>query len=144
MSMVFITIFERGGFMNKRESLENILRSVTLSGTIEQYIKILDDESPFEFKMVCADGREYSVAMGSSVKNLSSYVDKRIKVFGLLNKSNNKLIVQKIVLQNSNEEENKTIELDYHRRRKLINKIARTVNELVIIPIAILAVLVAS
>jgi hypothetical protein len=127
----------------ERKNLDNVLTSASLLGTIEQYIKILHDGPP-EFKLVCPDGNEYLIIPTSSLKeSLQQYSGKKVKVFGMLNRSNNTLLLQKIFIKDLNEDQNNMIDLQVYKRRQLLKKIARTVNELVIIPIAVLAVLAA-
>ena len=126
----------------EKNNLEHILSPINTTGTLVPWIKVLEDGSSSEFKLVGHDGREYFVMSTSNVKeSLPQYAWKEVKVIGVLNQSNRNLFPQKIFPKNSNDETNNIINWEITKRRNLIKNVAKKVNELVIIPIAVLAVL---
>lgn len=122
--------------------VENVLTPITISGVVVPWEKTINDKTSIEYKLACANGTDYMILSRSEVENiLPLYSWKNVKIVGLLNESKMILIPQKIFPKGSDGEPSNVIDLSRWKipglRKKLMNKL----NDFVIIPAAVLAVL---
>jgi hypothetical protein len=126
----------------KNTNLEKKLTSIRLTGTIEPFVSLLSEKNEMEYKFVTRDGCDYIIQASVSVKaSLDQFVWQEVDAIGLLNSADGIFMLQKIIPKNSNHETENMIQLDVYKRKNVIKKIAKKVNDLVIIPLAVLAVL---
>ena len=122
---------------------ENILTPVTLNGVVVPWVKVLSDGRHSDYRLACASGVEYFIVADQEWKEvLSQYCWEEVKVKGLLNISNLTLIPQKIFPKGPTGERDNIIDLATGKSRELIKKLTKNVNDLVLIPAAVLAVMI--
>ncbi|HEY8270040.1 MAG TPA: hypothetical protein VIG33_04080 [Pseudobdellovibrionaceae bacterium] len=123
-------------------SMENILTPVNLSGIIVPWNKALGSGRESDFKLVCSNGHEYFMAADSEWRQtLPTYCWEEVKVIGLLNLSNMTLIPQKIFPKGPRGEMENLVALARGRGQVLARKLVKNINDLVIVPAAIWAVM---
>ena len=121
---------------------ENRLSPITISGVIVPWEKTLSDGSHSEYKLACGNGTEYLIVENSEVRNiLPLYCWKEVKIVGLLNKSNMTLIPQKVFPRGPDGESSNVIDFSLWKNQNLRRKVLNKINELVVIPAAVFAVL---
>ncbi len=119
---------------------ENILTSATLSGVLTPWAKKLTGGRTSNYKLISHSGVEYFIVAGDEWREvLSTYCWEEVKVIGLLNVSNMMLIPQKIYPKGPTGEN--AIDSASWKRREFFKKLVRSVNDLVVIPAAVYAVL---
>lgn len=124
--------------------VENVLRPATLSGVIVPWTEDIKDGRESDYKLVCKDGREYFFVTDSYWESvLSWYSWDDVTVKGLLNTDKMTLIPQKIFPKGPTAENDNVIDLVVSKTRGVIKKIGKNLNELVIIPAGLLAVMMA-
>lgn len=124
------------------KNLENRLTPITISGVVVPWEKTANNRTYFEYKLACDNGAEYLILSNTEVGDLLPlYCWRQVRVIGLLNESSQILIPQKVFPKGPGGEPSNVIDLsrwkDQNIKRKVINKI----NEFVVIPAAVLAVL---
>jgi hypothetical protein len=123
---------------------ENILTPVKLRGVVVPWIKALSGGRESEFKLVCASGLEYFFVTDPELKNvLSKYIWEEVKVIGLFNISNMTLIPQKVFPKGPRGEMENVIDLAAWKSRDLVKKLVKNVNDIVVVPGVVLAVITA-
>lgn len=121
---------------------ENRLSPITVSGVIAPWEKKLSDGSRSEYKLACGNGTEYLIFENSKVRDvLPLYCWKEVKIVGLLNKSRMELIPQNILPQGSDGESSNVVDFSLWKDKNLRRKVLNKINELVVIPVAVFAVL---
>jgi len=121
---------------------ENRLSPIIISGVIVPWEKTLSDGSRSEYKLACGNGTEYLILENSEVRDvLPLYCWKEVKIVGLLNKSNMTLIPQKVFPQGPGGESSNVIDFSLWKNQNLKRKVLNKINELVVIPAAVFAVL---
>lgn len=150
--MKAITTFKAKGFEEKQSPpvlersqgyTENILKPVTLSGVISPWNKSLDGGRRSDYKLVSYSGLEYFIVADSEWRDvLSRYCWEEVKVIGLLNVSNMTLIPQKVYPKGPTGEKENVIDLAAWKSKSLVKKLIRNVNDLVVVPAAVWAVMV--
>ena len=120
---------------------ENVLKPVTLSGVVVPWDKELSPTRNSEYKLVCTSGLEYFIVANDEWRGvLSWYSWEDVNIVGLLNSTNLTLIPQRVFPKGPKGEKENVIELALWKSRKAIKKITKNVNDLVLIPAAVLAV----
>ncbi len=121
---------------------ENILTPVTLSGVIAPWTKSLNGGRTSDYKLISYSGLEYFIVADNEWREiLSKYCWEDVKVIGLLNTSNMTLIPQKVYPKGPTGEN--VINLASWKSKELVKKIVKNVNDLVVIPAAVWAVMAA-
>lgn len=112
----------------------HFLSPIALVGTI------VPDQT--HFKLVCAGGVEYVIDDNSKARAmLPIYCWKEVKIVGLLNNTNQTLIPQKVFPKGPDGESSNVIDLPLWQSQNLKRKVLNKINELVVVPAAVLAVL---
>jgi len=122
--------------------VENILTPVSLSGVVIPWSKALNSGRNADFKLVCSSGLEYFIVADSEWRDvLSSYSWEEVKVIGLLNVSYMTIIPQKVFPKGPTGEKENVIDLAVWKSREFAKKLVKNVNNLVLIPAAVCAVM---
>lgn len=120
---------------------DNVLTSVTLTGVITPWNNGASTTRLSEYKLVCMSGLEYFLVADDEWRGvLSWYSWEEVKIVGLLNTSNLTLIPQRVFPKGPKGEKESVIDLALWKSREAIVKIAKNLNELVLVPAAVLAV----
>lgn len=120
---------------------ENVLTPVTLSGVVVPWDKQVSATRNSEYKLVCTSGLEYFLVVNEEWRGvLSWYSWEEVKVVGLLNASNSTLIPQRVFPRGPKGEKENVIDLALWKSREAVKKITKNVNDLVLVPAAVLAV----
>lgn len=148
--MKTITTFKARGFEEKKSHPvlersqgyeENILKPVTLSGVVAPWNKSLGGGRTSDYKLVSDSGLEYFIVADSEWRDvLSRYCWEEVKVIGLLNVSNMTLIPQKVYPKGPTGEKENVIDLAAWKSKALVKKLIKNVNDLVVVPAAVWAV----
>lgn len=121
---------------------KNRLSPITISGVIVPWEKTLSDTSRSEYKLACGNGTEYLILENSEVRDvLPLYRWREVKIVGLLNKSDMTLIPQKVFPQGPDGESSNVIDFSLWKNQNFKRKVLNKINELVVIPAAVFAVL---
>jgi hypothetical protein len=124
-----------------REYAENVLTPVTLTGVVVPWDKDVSPNPNSEYKLVCTSGPEYFLVTNDEWRSvLSWYSWEEVKIAGLLNTANLTVIPQRVFPKGPKGEKDNVIDLALWKSREAIKKIAKNVNELVLVPAAVLAV----
>ena len=122
--------------------VENILTPISLSGVVIPWSKELREGQNSDFKLVCSSGLEYFIVADSEWRDiLSWYSWEEVKVIGLLNVSNMTIIPQKVFPKGPTGEKENVIDLAAWKSREFVKKLVKNVNDLVLIPAAVCAVM---
>lgn len=122
---------------------KNVLRPVTLSGVLTPWNKSWGGGQTTDHKLISYSGIEYFIVADSEWREvLSRYCWEEVKVIGLLNVSNMTLIPQKVYPKGPTGQKEKVIDLAAWKNNSLIKKLIRNVNDLVVVPAAVWAVMV--
>lgn len=125
-----------------RRYVENILTPISLSGVVIPWSKELREGQNSDFKLVCSSGLEYFIVADSEWRDvLSWYSWEEVKVIGLLNVSNMTIIPQKVFPKRPTGEKENVIDLAAWKSREFVKKLVKNVNDLVLIPAAVCAVM---
>jgi len=136
------TIFKKS---KKEGYVENILTPVTLSGVVVPWKKRVRGNQESSYKLVCSTGAEYFILADSEFKGvLSWYCWDEVRVVGLLNLANMTLIPQKVFPKGPRGEMENVIDLFAFKGRNFIKKMTKNINDLVLVPAALLAVMSAA
>lgn len=120
---------------------ENVLTPVTLSGVVVPWDKEVSATRNSEYKLVCTSGLEYFLVVNDEWRGvLSWYSWEEVKIVGLLNASNSTLIPQRVFPRGPKGEKENVIDIALWKSREAIKKITKNVNDLVLVPAAVLAV----
>lgn len=120
---------------------ENVLTPVTLSGVVVPWNRAVSSTRSSEYKLVCTSGLEYFLVANDEWRGvLSWYSWEEVKVVGLLNAANLTLIPQKVFPKGPKGEKENVIDLALWKGREAVKKIAKNMNDLVLVPAAVLAV----
>lgn len=120
---------------------ENVLTPVMLSGVVVPWDKKVSTTQNSEYKLVCTSGLEYFLVANDEWRSvLSWYSWKEVKIVGLLNTANLTLIPQRVFPKGPKGEKENVIDLALWKSREAIKKITKNVNDLVLVPAAVLAV----
>lgn len=121
-----------------------VLTPVTLSGVIVPWSEKITDSRELEYKLVCEAGQEYFFIANPYWKSVLSWHSwDEVKVKGLLNSANMTIVPQKIYPKGPTVENENVIDLAASRAKKVFKKIGRNINDLVIIPAGLLAMMMA-
>lgn len=113
-----------------RESI-NPLSPISIVGIIEPCEQL--------YKLIDGEGIEHLIVSSSRVDNvLRLYCGKEVKIIGLQNKSDGTLIPQKVL---PSDPSSKVIDLSLWKNKKFKRSVLNKINEFVVIPLAVLAVL---
>lgn len=122
--------------------VENILTPISLSGVVIPWSKALSGGRNSDFKLVCSSGLEYFIVADSEWRDvLSWYSWEEVKVIGLLNVSNMTIIPQNVFPKRPTGEKENVIDLVTWKSREFVKKLVKNVNDLVLIPAAVCAVM---
>ena len=123
---------------------ESVLTPISLTGVVVPWTKGLSGGRESEFKLVCSSGLEYFFVVDPEWKDvLSQYSWEEVKVIGLLNIANMTLIPQKVFPKGLRGEMENVIDLAAWKGRDLVKKLVKNVNDLVVVPGVVLAVMTA-
>ena len=140
----------KGKYQNEQHPLknptrgysENILTPVTLSGVVVPWVKTLNDGRDSDYKLACASGIEYFIVADQEWREvLAQYCWEDVKVKGLLNVSNLTLIPQRVFPKGPTGERENVIDLAAWKGRDFVKKLTKNVNDLVLIPAAVIAIM---
>jgi hypothetical protein len=121
---------------------ENVLTPVTLSGVVAPWAQSHGGGRTSDYKLISSSGLEYFIVADKQWRRvLSTYCWEEVKVIGLLNVSNMTLIPQKVYPKGPKGEN--VIDLASWKSQKLVKQWVQKVNELVLIPAAVWAVMAA-
>lgn len=121
---------------------ENVLTPVSLTGVVIPWEKGLNGGRNSDYKLVCSSGLEYFIVADREWKEvLSFYRWEEVKVIGLLNVSNMTIIPQKVFPKGPTGEKENMIHLARWKGSEFVKKIAKNLNDLVLVPAAICAVM---
>lgn len=121
---------------------ENNLTPVTVSGVIATWNKSLNSSRTSDYKLMSYSGLQYFIVADNDWREvLSSYCWEDVKVIGLLNASNMTLIPQKVYPKGPTDED--VIDLASWKSKDLVKKMVKNVNDLVVIPTTVWAVMAA-
>jgi hypothetical protein len=124
--------------------VENVLIPVNLAGVVVPWSKSIGREGESQFKLVCTNGREYFFVPDPEWNEvLSGYSWDWVKVIGLLNIQNATIIPQKVYPKYPHEKIKNVIQIADRRGRSLLKKVVKNLNDFVVIPIAVWAMLAA-
>lgn len=124
-----------------RDCSVNILKPVTLSGVVVPWDKELSPNRKSEYKLVCTSGLEYFlVANDEWCSVLSWYSWEDVNIVGLLNTADLTLIPQRVFPKGPKGEKENVIDLALWKSREAMKKMTKNVNELILVPAAVLAV----
>ena len=147
----FITIDHFEDFENKRSdrlakfaqgNVENVLRSVTLSGYIALRAEEKKGVRTSGYKLVCADGQVYFFITDSYWESVLAWHKwENVIVKGLLNTNDMTLIPQKIFPNAPTADNENIIDFVAKKTRGVIKKLGKKINELVIIPAGLLVLM---
>ena len=129
---------------NSSESryIENIFISISLTGKIIPWKKILRGGRKSEFKLVCSNSLDYFFEENSEWHDtLQKYCHQEVCVIGLLNLSDRIIVPQRIFPKGALEDNENVIDLALWRSRKIAKKLMKNVNDLILIPAAVCAVM---
>jgi hypothetical protein len=119
---------------------ENILTPVTLSGVVAPWTENLSGGRTSDYKLISTSGLEYFIVADDEWREvLSTYCWEEVRVIGLLNVSNMTLIPQKVYPKGPMGEN--VIDLASWRRKEIVSKMVQKINDLVVIPTAVWAVM---
>ena len=122
---------------------ENRLTPIEISGVIVPVKNILRNKTHIEYKLKCDHEKAHPIETTSQMRNLLNlYRWKEVRVVGLLNESSGAVIPQKILPKGSDGESSNIIDFNLWKNKKLTRKVINKINDLVIVPSAVLAVLV--
>lgn len=121
---------------------ENALTPVTLSGVIAPWNRSLGQGRASDFKLVAYSGLEYFIVADPEWREvLCRYCWEEVKVIGLLNVSNMTLIPQKVYPKGPTGEKENVIDLAVWKSKELVKKLIKNVNDLVVVPAAVFAMM---
>ncbi|MGZ3745058.1 MAG: hypothetical protein ACXWRE_08855 [Pseudobdellovibrionaceae bacterium] len=121
---------------------ENILTPVNLPGTVVPWSKALSNGRESDFKLMGPDGPEYFIVADAEWRGiLSFYCWEEVQVIGFVNRTNRTLIPQKIFLKGQRGEVESILDLTLEKNRELRKKLIRNLNDLILIPAAVWAML---
>ena len=119
---------------------DNTLTPIKLSGVIIPWVKTLGGSQTSDYKIVCSSGLEYFIIADTEWRGvLSCYSCEEVKIVGLLNSSNMTIIPQKIFPKGPTGEKEDVIDLTAWKGREFVKKLVENVNDLGLIPAAMLA-----
>ncbi len=123
---------------------ENKLMPVNLTGVVVPWFKELRGGRESDFKLVCSSGLEYFFEAESEWKDvLAQYRWEEVRVIGLLNVSNMTLIPQKVFPKGPRGEMNNVVDLATWKSKNLVKKLVKNLNDLVVVPGVVFAVMAA-
>lgn len=118
--------------------MRNKERLVTLTGTVVPWYEGTTRNA--EYKLECETGIRYLfVADEEWRKILSFYKWEEVKVTGLLNPANRTVIPHRVTPKNSDGQRESALDLAFWRSKEAISKLAQNINDLILLPIAVLA-----
>lgn len=121
---------------------ENILTPVTLSGVVAPWTESLSCGRTSDYKLISNSGLEYFIVADDEWREvLSTYCWEEVRVVGLLNVSNMTLIPQKVYPKGPTGEN--VIDLASWKSKEFFKKVVKNINDLVVIPAAVCAVMAA-
>lgn len=123
--------------MNKSK---HSLTPVTLSGIVAPYGKSISSSRNSDYKLIGSSKLEYFLVADDEWREvLSKCCWEEVEVIGLLNVGNMTLIPQKVYPKGTAGEN--VIDMATWKRKEAVKKMVKTLNDLVVIPVAVLAVL---
>lgn len=121
---------------------ENVLTPITLSGIVTLWNLNVDYGEISDYKLISYSGLEYFIIANSEWRRiLSKHRGEQVKLIGLLNISNMTLIPQKIFPKDPSGKKENIIDIAAWKSNEQLAKIAKNVNDFILVPAAILAVL---
>lgn len=125
-----------------RRHVENVLTPVSLSGIVVPWSKAFVGGRNSDFKLTCSSGLDYFIVADSEWREvLSWYQWEKVNVIGLLNVSNMTVIPQKVFPNGPAGDKENVIDLAAWKYRKFLKKLVKHVNELVLVPAALCALM---
>jgi hypothetical protein len=119
---------------------ENILTPVNLSGTLVPSAERPNCEQTSDYKLIGYSGLEYFIISDDEWREvLSTYCWEEVRILGLLNASNMTVIPQKVYPKGPKGEN--IIDLASWKRKEMLRTMIQKVNDFVVIPAAVWAVL---
>jgi hypothetical protein len=117
---------------------QNNLSTVSLSGVIVPWTRILGRGRVSAFKLVSNNGLEYPIVPAPEWKDvLSCYSWEEVRVFGLLDSDDLSLIVMRVFPKGPKGEKDFLIDLLSRKGRDLVSKVKKGVNDLILAPAAL-------
>lgn len=124
-----------------RRYSKNVLTPVTLTGVIVPRGKDVSFNRNSQHKLVCTSGIEYFLETNEEWRSVVSYYCwEEVEIVGLLNTANSTLIPQRVFRKGPKGEKENVVSLALGKSREAIKKIPEYVNELILVPAAVLAV----
>jgi hypothetical protein len=125
-----------------KRHIENVLTPVSLVGVIVPWSKKFIGGRASDYKLVCPKGLEYFIIRNSEWKEALSWCSwEEVQIAGLLNIAEMTIILQKIFPKGPIEKNENVIDMNKWMNRKFLKKMLKTVNELVLVPAAICAMM---
>jgi|GEM_PF-4356732 hypothetical protein len=122
---------------------ENRLTPIEVTGLLVPSETVLSDGTRTEYKVTCGNGTEYFIQTSSRTRDLLTlYRWNEVQIIGLHNEANDIVIPQKVFPKGSDGESSSVIDFELWRNKNVARKVLNKINELVIVPAAVLAVLV--
>jgi hypothetical protein len=122
--------------------MEKVINSASLTGVV---VPCKDDSGggrTFDYKLSCSGGFEYFIDAAPEWKRvLSFYSWEEVKVIGLLNVADRTIIPQKVFPKGPTGEKENVLPLFRWKEGDFVKKLVKNVNELVLVPAAICAVM---
>jgi hypothetical protein len=116
-------------------------RVVTLSGVVIPWNQRPHPIQRGDFKLACASGSEYFILSTEEWRSvLSCYCWREVKIVGLLDSTNLTLLPYRVVPSGPKGEKENLIVLSWRKGRKKLRKLAEKINDLILVPAAVLAV----
>ena len=124
-----------------RRSFRRNISRISLSGLLIPWVKMIGGRRS-EFKLVCSSGLEYSILSGPEWREiLRQFSWREISLNGFLNLLSGTLVPRKVVPKSPIKDGEKIIDLAARKSRYLIQKLLRNVNDFVLIPAALWAII---
>lgn len=119
------------------------LAPISVTGMIVPWEKSWSNGKKTHYKLACNNGLDYIIAENSEVHDvLPLYCWREVKVVGLLNTSNLTLIPQKVIPKGPNDQSSNLVDLSAWKKLKMKRELYDKINELVVVPVGVLALLV--
>ncbi|MEN0059801.1 MAG: hypothetical protein AAGB31_13255 [Bdellovibrio sp.] len=121
---------------------ENVLTPVNLYGVVVPWRQELSGGKESDYKLVCSSGMEYFLVADQEWQGVFSwYCWEEVRVIGLLNLATKTIIPQKVFPKGPTGEKENVIDLAIWKSREAIKKAIKNINDMVVIPAAVLAVM---
>ena len=121
---------------------ENVLTPINLSGVVVPWSQEISGGRESDYKLVCSSGMEYFIVADQEWRGVLSWCCwEEVRVIGLLNLANKTIIPQKVFPKGPTGEKENIIDLAIWKSRESIKKVVKNINDMVVIPAALWAVM---